>query len=183
MLINGPPRAGKDVAARELWRAKGYQREKFAAPLKASTAAFFNLTCDELEARKDEAMPELRGRSPREVDISKSEEWAKRFFGDDIFGWLCAQRVRRLATPTCISDCGFQVEVDAFAEHFEASDMLLLRVTREGRSFDGDSRDWVEPCRGMASAEVANDGSFGDFCARVSRVVSAWERDCAERAR
>ena len=157
ILLNGPPRSGKDFAAAriltQLYRESGAAlfHDKFSAPIKQAFSAITNtyLTSDfvnqEWEHRKDEIIPTF-GVSYRQWQIDFSERFMKRLYGDNIFGRLFLDRDshREDARIVVVSDCGFNVEVDTIIEAYDPADILLIRLYRSGTSFAGDSREYVD---------------------------------------
>jgi len=127
IFLNGPPRSGKDTAAQHIMRKLPWVRHrKFSAPLKAAARVLFAINDElfkELEAegsqKKNEPLPELMGKTWREVLISLSEEHMKPKYGDDVFGKLM---LLNLAKPTSasfsiISDSGFDYEAAPIITH------------------------------------------------------------------
>lgn len=179
ICFNGPPYCGKDTAVKALWMAHETSTPlKFAGPLKAAVAAAFSLTAREQTfffetPAKDVAVDRFFGKTPREVLISFSEEWAKPLFGEDVFGRWAAQRIegelRRFDT-ILVSDCGFQSEFDVMVETFGVSSVLLAEIQRPGCSFTNDSRGAIDP-RGAFHVVLHNVGTLGEFEAQVHGVA------------
>ena len=123
ILFNGPPRSGKDTAAKiaeqYIDNETRYDAvwEKFSFPNKRAFAGMMGLECDDWgvvephEATKDEIIPVL-GVSYRQWQIDYSEKYMKPLYGNDIFGRLLLDRCRRDADEIddngiyIISDCG-----------------------------------------------------------------------------
>src|SRR5690606_2469170 len=86
ILLNGPPRAGKDTAVEALAAALGAAAEifKFTSPVKDLTHRNAGLDCatDHYEELKDTPLPEFGGRTPRQAYIDTSAE-LKRKNGQD----------------------------------------------------------------------------------------------------
>lgn len=158
ILLNGPPRSGKDEAAKIL---KSYlvintrvYHEKFSAPIKrafasAANARIENFNVDYYEEHKEEVIPWL-GVSYRQWQIDFSEKFMKPLYGENIFGRMLLDRLeeRKHDGAICIvSDCGFQIEFETLLAAFDPADILLIRLYREGCSFKGDSREYVDPWR------------------------------------
>jgi len=183
LLLNGPPRCGKDTAVSFLQIWPGCQLMRFSEPLKRTIAAFLDQRPTELEVGKDEAR--YFGLTYRQWQISMSEDWIKPKLGAGFFGRMLAQRVEESdARLIVVPDSGFVVELEALTEALRSSDTRvgLLRIKRPGTSFEGDSRSFVVPPRSCEFlGEVQNDSSFYTFCGRVRLVVTKWMRHHSSR--
>lgn len=176
ILLNGPPRCGKDTAVSILCDLYGdtytIRWERFSRPHKEAFAAMareyiddrFNVT--QYEHRKDEVIPWL-GVSYRQWQIDFSEKFMKPLYGEDIFSRMLIERIRhRIAVERylcIISDCGFQTEVDALTARWRRNDLMLIRILRDGCSFKGDSRNYVFAHKGIYEAEILNSGTKEDL--------------------
>lgn len=154
IFLNGPPSSGKDTGANYLFKnIKDMRLFKMSHPLKTSLAEFFSLNRFDAERYKDdpnhpviidhEGMPWTW----RQVQISLSEDWAKKQFGEDVFGRLAVAYLlnsKTTARYTTISDSGFKHEVGPIIKTFGPGNCLLIRLSREGCTFEGDSRSYLE---------------------------------------
>lgn len=188
IFLNGPPRSGKDTAAlaiEEALSSWGFLtiHEKFSWPNKAAFAAVWQrkLDCDfnvdYYEERKGEIVPEI-GVSFRQFQIDFSEKFMKPLYGKDVFAHLLLQRIegyRAANTIFIVSDCGFQNEIDSVwnAQRFQGRNMLLLRCTRPGTSFEGDSREMVDT-EWFTSWTLSNDGTADAWRSKAIHAVGAW---------
>lgn len=157
ILINGPSYSGKDTAGKILQRMFGARQYKMSRPLKDGLREFFCFSYDmmqsSIEVHKDERYNVGLFRTKegitltwREVQISLSEEWAKPLFGDDILGRIA---VSYLTEPTSfsmtvITDSGFRDETLPLVAAFGADNILLIQLTKQDCSFEGDSRSYIE---------------------------------------
>lgn len=187
VLFNGPPRSGKDTAGhavrRHFQNFMSVRWEKFSLPNKFAFAGMMNAGIDDFgnvdiyEETKAAIVPTL-GVSYRQWQIDFSEKFMKPVYGNDIFGRLLLDRCKvRLNEPNWIcpvSDCGFQVEADVLAHSFNLEKCLLITIRREGCSFEGDSREWVQPVQNMAHRTLYNNKSKEEFEARVIETVQEW---------
>lgn len=163
LLLNGPPRCGKDTVASIIGKAHPVVIEKFAHPLRAAAGAFFELTDEQLEKtkRKDPRV--------RKFKIGLSENVVRPIYGSDYFGVACAKRVAKLAlqspvSTVIISDCGFEEEAHAFISTLQNETDLeaqLWQISRDNCTFSGDSRSWVRlPGEYGMTVPVSNYGSL-----------------------
>lgn len=171
ILVNGPPRAGKDTAQEAVADSI---RCKFAQIVKEGTHAAFGLNpqvypMDYFEDVKDQPQEVFFGRTPREAYISYSEDFMKPFTGDkQVFGKLLAKRIEDIFNvwldndltnlPFIVTDSGFREEAEAIVEAFGAENVKLIRVHRDGCTFEGDSRDYISlDDLGVEEEDVVND--------------------------
>jgi hypothetical protein len=182
ILFSGPPRCGKDTAAEYLEIKFDAYCFKFSAPIKAAIRAAFDLYPDEIayaESIKSEPTALFHGHSYRATQISFSEDWAKPFFGQDIFGQLAAKHLRNVITEDpsrilfCCSDSGFQVEAWPVIDIFGPENVLLVRVEREGTSFEGDSRSYID-LPGINTISLKNNDTLEEYYQAIDRLVASF---------
>lgn len=148
IILNGPPEAGKTTISTELVRAMRHECgdpglvaiDSFAAPIKHFIAAA--LAEQYHKMNKSLPRPELSGRSVREALIALAEDHCKVVYGDDIFGkWLVHRSLKhpqKKPAYVIVDDGGFPAEVLAVPNRF------VVRVTRDNKTFTGDSRGYIE---------------------------------------
>lgn len=165
ILLNGPPRCGKDTLAAMVQRRLGAQVctiHKFAEPLKIGGAAALNIPLDVLEARyKESPLPGMEV-TWRDYQISMSEEWYKPRFGKYIFGELQKWRILRDPRPVIvISDSGFTYEAKPLVDLFGVERCFVVKIDRPDHTYAGDSRDWFDETvyPGMLSLTLKNSSS------------------------
>ena len=186
VLFNGPRHSGKDTAALHVAEILNAYHFKFSAPIKAAIKIAFNLSSqdvDYLESIKTQPTPILFGKSYVEAQISFSEEWAKPSFGQDVFGRWAVNAIRNVQAKAYIrkydlfvsSDSGFACEAWPVIENlFGVENTLLVRVYRQGKNFDGDSRSYIE-LPGVETVEIENNDSISDY---HKRVIALAQRFC-----
>lgn len=177
ILFNGPPRSGKDTAATicvNMLGARAYPY-RFAGPLKDATHAFFGMggiLMEHFDAVKDVKSKLFFGMSPREAYIWLSEEVAKPKFGKDFFARVAANHLRSIRNATVvISDCGFQVEADTLIEVFGEDNVHLVHILRDGTSFTGDSRSYINH-KSERSYVLNNNSDLTDFKDSVEKLIA-----------
>lgn len=178
ILFNGPRHSGKDTAADFVWSTyPNTMRFKLSGPIKSAIAAMFELSSAQiahLESIKTEPTPLLFGRSYVETQINFSEMWAKEFFGVRVFGNLAARKIETSASSLFVcSDSGFDYVAAPLLKHIGLSNTLLLKLTRSGKSFDGDSRDYID-LPGVSTIWLDNSGSVVDYHNKIKTVIDAW---------
>lgn len=171
VILNGPPGAGKTSISVELVRALRSALgdptvvvfDSFAAPIKHFIAAALSEKYQNMD--KERPRPELSGYSVRQGLIKLAEEHCKPVYGDDIFGkWLVHRTLKypnKRPEFVVIDDGGFPGEITAVPNRF------VVRVTREGRDFSGDSRGFYSP----HDWQIVNSGSFADMWIKVGDLA------------
>lgn len=182
ILLNGPPRSGKDTVARHLQLVldAAIRLDKFAMPIKRAFAGMIGSTCDYYgdvpyhEEHKEEVIPWL-GVSYRQWQIDFSERLMKPQYGGNIFGRMLLDRVKAQSwadnpeRQVCVvSDCGFQIEVDTLILEIPPQNVLTLRLIRPGFNFDGDSRGFIE---GPNRLNILNNADLPRLYSRVLEAV------------
>ncbi|NDV52797.1 hypothetical protein [Salipiger sp. PrR003] len=161
VMFNGPPRAGKDTAG-EICRGlidKGATVAfvKFTTAVKDATHAEYGLegAADTFEALKDTPLKEFRGLTPRQAYIDKSER-LRAEHGHDIVARMLVDRVRELDADIVINtDLGMDYEAEHLVRYFGAENTSLVRLHRDGHTFEGDCRYYVYR-DDVASSDVVN---------------------------
>ena len=177
VLVNGPPRAGKDLFGALLQAklsATGRWVEvlKFANPLKTAVhrALGLNPEPDAFEHLKDRRLPEFGGRTPREVYIAYSEKFVKPLFGDGWFGVQLGKEITASNPDVAIvTDSGFRGEAWELITQFGETRIRLCRLHRPGHTFENDSRSYITlPVR---SQDVDNTGDENDLALRATELL------------
>jgi hypothetical protein len=189
VLLNGPPRCGKDTVATYLEKEHGFYHTKFAKALKEGVHAILRLGTfdvmnrftphphDYYEQFKDTQMPEFLGYTPREGYISLSEEYMKDRFGKSIYGDLLLPELLGVNNDKIVvSDSGFFGEMIPILNHRKKFEIVLVRITRPGTSFEGDSRSYVTKANcdhvALPSGDIENDGTQEDLRNRTNYLLT-----------
>ena len=173
--LNGPPQCGKDTAARIIqnkFKSRCYH-SKLAAPIENSIRNLFKYLPDKTwkilrEENKDLISSELFNKSLREIFISFSEDWAKTVFGKGVFGELALRNLINILEQSpnidliVFSDSGFIQEIEPIVKKFGVSNNLLVRIHRDGYTFNNDSRSYLSNT-GINEIDIYNNGSLEDF--------------------
>lgn len=182
ILFNGPRHSGKDTAAIYCEKEHEAYHFKFSLPLKAGIKTMFSLTdsqVDYLETIKTEPSDLLFGKSYVQVQISLSEDWFKPKWNNTIFGNLTVNHLKKHMKYEphqdfyVSSDSGFSSEAYPVVELFGPENVLLVRVHREGKTFEGDSRSYIE-LDNIKTIDINNNGTIGSYEKLIDSVVHSW---------
>jgi len=181
VLVNGPPRSGKDSLGAFLkQRAPSFVHvDKFARILKESAHALYGLVDgldrplphDAFEDSKEETHSCFYGLTPREAYQKVSEVYFKKVHGQEIFGRMLADSLERNQAPVVVlTDSGFVEEALCLISRFPDAEPLLVRLHREGYTFEGDTRGYIEP-QGIAAVDIDSGGTLDEFRIRALREL------------
>lgn len=176
LLLNGPPKSGKDAIVQQLREYITFHHLKFAMPMKAAIAAMFDIPMGQLENFKDVPSHLLQHRDTtlkerrdtmRELLIAFSEDFLKPKYGDDFLGRVFWQHAKQSACNLIIAtDIGFEAETERVISNAGAHNCRLIRLHRDGTSFDGDSRSYIRD--GLCTTyDVPNNGTLYEATMRV----------------
>ena len=178
VLLNGPPKVGKDTAEQGLRQSIGHHdKVKFSDPVKKGTHASYELDVgvDHFEAVKDEEREEFLGLTPRQAYIKHSEQYMKPIHGADVFGKLAVRRMLKVPHDLIVvPDSGFYDEAMPAVHEFGADNVLLIRLYMIGRSFDEDSREYID-LPGVPTVDIENTyGNLDRFYTDIHDAVMGW---------
>lgn len=151
--FNGPPGSGKDSIAKELMNSSqlimAMVEIKLATRLRAGAMALAGIddTDDNYVEWKGKVIPGF-GCTLRQLMIYLSEKAIKPAYGLTTWSALHWDSIRsNFLYPVyiaAVTDIGFQFEVDYMIERVPLKQFLLVRLTRKGTSYEGDSRGPVD---------------------------------------
>lgn len=147
ILLNGPPRAGKDTAVDAILKSSLTDMEvyKFTRPVKDLTHRNYGLACehDAYEELKDTPLPEFGGRTPRQAYIETSSR-EKALKGEDAIAKMFVDAVLDAEAQIILNpDCGDDMEALCVADALGVENVLVIRISKEGKDFSQDCRTWV----------------------------------------
>lgn len=155
-LINGPAGSGKDTTAEMVANDTPYTIiDKFAAPIKrAITALYCNgdrETFDGYDTYARKGLPSslFLGKSCRQVQIDISEKYMKPNHNEQVFGEILANSIKatchnKAVQNILITDSGFRPEAEVLVNEFGADKVILIRLHKAERTFEGDSRSYIQ---------------------------------------
>jgi len=172
IMLNGPPRCGKDTITLELMKRfnatdgqNDYvypfeaHHEKFSQPLKDGVKSIYGLPAS-IEETKDESDERLLGATYRGAQIALFNHLS-RSHGNTVLGQLFSARTVRRDGVFIVSDTGRFDEVFPAIKNFDADSCVVFRIHRDGTSFANDIRQYVSNTDiiGVKSFDVDNNGS------------------------
>ena len=150
IILNGPPRSGKDELAKYLVSEhKHFYHMKFANELKKLAHRLYNTpdqAPDAYEAFKDQRLTEFMGLTPRQAYIALSESYIKPYHGKEFFGLQLILTIKAVRhhddNVFIISDGGFAEELEPLLKNFDPHLFTIVQLYRQGCTFDNDSRHY-----------------------------------------
>lgn len=182
IIFNGPANSGKDISVDYLQRQFNAYPFSFKSRLKKITLEVYGISealWAQWYTREGKELPrqDLDGLSAREALIEVSERVIKPYYGQDYFGKVEARRLNSLFHDredqvVACSDAGFNDEVVPFVEMFGVEDIFVVKIRREGCSFKGDSRNWINTDRVPDSnyLTVSNNGTLQEFWDQLDKI-------------
>lgn len=169
VILNGPPGCGKTTITNGLCgmlreRVAPVIKDSFAAPMKHFVSTLMGVRYQGIA--KDAPIAELSGRSVREFLINLSETYIKEEYSPDFFGRMLVFRsLRNVPKPLFVvcDDGGFPDEFAALPR-----DRYLIRVMRQGCTFEGDSRDYIPD----PDYTIFNNSDLEDLWIRVRSLAT-----------
>lgn len=198
IILNGPPRSGKDTIGRMLGElGDDIYVTKFALPIKSMAHRLLGLNdahYDSYDDVKDKPNEDFYGITPREFYVALSQLLMKPLYGEGFFGRLLVRDIIREAEEreaagrklnyVVITDGGFKPEVRELADEFGAHTMLLCHIYRPNTNFIGDSRRYIR-YGGIRKIDIGNGKGIAQLRQSVTETlgrVSDFE-DLAARMR
>jgi energy-coupling factor transporter ATP-binding protein EcfA2 len=160
ILINGPPRAGKSTLAKMLHKLEPHSQVLgFSYHLKRMVHGIYfgragwDMDPDCFDDVKTIPQDMLDGKTWREMYIFYSEKVIKPLHGKEWFG---TKFVEACKMPfVFVPDSGFVEEAERVMRYFGPDNLTLVRLYREGATFAGDSRSYIE-LPGVFTTECMN---------------------------
>lgn len=176
IVLNGPPRAGKDTAIEILQDVvKDADVYQFFRPIKEMLHVELGLDVkhDHYESRKDDPLPEFNGMTPRRAYIDKGERLQAEF-GHAVLLETYFEAISSSTSPVLITTCGNDGEACEIASIFGNENVLVVRIHKDGCDFSQDSRSWVTSSH-LNLRDLRNvHGKAREYQQEVAAVVGQW---------
>lgn len=149
IILNAPPRSGKDTIAKLLAVQFGAEPAMFKSSMFKIVKAMIGdrnfakfMEVYETDAKDTERLNFLAGHTCREMMILVSETVVKPMFGKRHFGNLSAESIELKGKSLYVfSDGGFQDEIESLLD--AGHQVNIFRLHRQGFDFSNDSRDYI----------------------------------------
>ena len=174
IIINGPAQSGKDTVGALVEAFTGAYRTKFAKALKDRAHAMLGLDVahDHFETQKDTQLAVFGGMTPRQFYIYFSEDVVKPVFGKRYFGEITLEDITmqvNYGRAVVVTDSGFPDEALPVCEAYPGQ-VELWQTHREGRTFRGDSRTYIE-LPDIEPEVITNNGTVQDLLIKVEGLL------------
>ena len=152
VLLNGPPASGKSMATTFLRLDFPGQVVDPKDVLTRLVSYTFRLTHDQVmlfsqRAEKEVQRTQLLGLSWREALIWASEDVLKPKFGLDVIGQFAVAEIftkNKANRLFFVDSVGFTEEALCYYKAFGPKNVITLRLFRDGKTFAGDSRQYID---------------------------------------
>jgi hypothetical protein len=179
VILNGAPSSGKDTVAQWLDEVKynGYSvyKQEFKEKLYDILGAIYSLPLHEVYSLSDRESKELPqecfgGLSLRQAMIKVSENIIKPNYGEDYFGIMAAKALIE-GELNVFSDGGFQSELAPIIDKVGEDNVLIIRIHRDGCTFENDSRDFLPDGLVDLTVDIDNNGTLDELFENVEKAI------------
>lgn len=130
----------------------------------------YQLLCNYLGVGGEEIETGSVNISPREALIYTSELHYKPRYGKDYFGKKAAENLSE-GVLNVFSDGGFKEEVYPIVQKVGYNNLTLVHLHRQGKTFKGDSRQYVTGIPGIVPVGVWNNGTVKEAAEEILSLV------------
>lgn len=173
IIFNAPPDSGKDWACAHLIKIFGNRINhiEFKKKVIDLLCCVYDLTLEEFYENYTRELKELPsdkfdGLSPRQALIKISEDVIKPNYGKEYFGLSVSRRLVENKINAA-SDGGFVEELNPIYDKLGAENILIVRIYRDGCTYEGDSRNYIEEYKDVQIIDLHNDGTLEEFEQKV----------------
>ena len=180
VILNAPPNSGKDVVAAYLIDKYTHLvvHREFKGKLFELTKCIYSVSDAEWDEHytrelKEVGWDKLGGLSPRKALIYVSEHIIKPNFTKEYFGLALTASLD--SGINIITDGGFKEELLPVVESVGAENVLIIQIKRNGCSFVGDSRNYINADDlGVKTIVIENNTTLHDFFKTVEKEIINW---------
>lgn len=189
VILNGPPGCGKDVGCEYLTN----ELRDYNTTHKSFKNELIDICCSIIgwerhvwdrcydkrewkEEPHEDLIVDSKPLSPRQYLQHISEKVTKPLFGNDIFGKKLAKNLE--GGVNVVSDGGFDEELLPIISQVGGSNILVLKISREGCSFEGDTRNYfssevMNSC-GIKQVNIDNNGTEEEYFGKLKKEARSW---------
>lgn len=192
VIFNGQPGSGKDQACEFAVLGEDHLATHFSFKhrLINITLSIFGIDWWSWDSRyqdrvlKEQPWDRLNGLTQRQALITVSEEMIKPIFGKDFFGKAAVDYIHEdiemskdvgaeIPDLYVCSDGGFNEEIVPLCEAFGAENIYIVRIERDGCSWEGDSRNWItsDEVPDNNYITIFNNGTLEEFKEEVIDTI------------
>lgn len=183
IVFNGPPSSGKDTCANYVESNYGATHLRFKTHIYKLVSLMYNIDLEwfidiATDVDKKDVQIIKDGKTARQLLIHVSENIIKPAFGDNYFGITVGDTIATTDnTLFVISDSGFPDELISMmlGGKLVGADITLVRLYREGCSFEHDSRDYISDniisTLGINCFDITNDGDVDAIENTIKHIV------------
>ena len=176
ILFNAPAGSGKDECAEYISDKYGATHLEFKGRLFDITQVIYGITDEDWKLHysrdlKEKPWIKLDGLSPRQALIGVSEEVIKPIFGKRYFGEALASELEE--GFNVVSDSGFPDELMPVIESVGKENILVVKIKRDGCSFVGDSRSYLNTDElGVREVWIDNNSTLEDLHKELDEIIT-----------
>lgn len=145
IILNGPPRCGKDTAANAIesyYGADTCKHMKISQPLKDISQMVFGQPYQVLEMNKEKELPKFNI-SYRDAQIGTFQQLIP-VFGAEWLGYCMVNAINAAEQPYFVlSDGGRMEDIRPLIPFFGPENLMIVQIMREGCNFLGDIRSYI----------------------------------------
>lgn len=185
IIFNAPPQSGKDTCAEYCCQFLPSVHSRFKKPLIEMCSNILKVESTDFlrcyEKKKDfkgtihinnsfTYHKEAFNLSIREFMIHISENVMKPTFGDMFFGLYAGQNLNT-EKWNIFSDGGFPEEIKGLCEYIPKENIIVVKIQRDGCSFENDSRGWIDESLVGETIVIPNNDSLEELFLRLDYLI------------
>lgn len=179
VCFNGPPESGKDTAAMllaQLIEAKHdipVREDSLSYPLRRiayTMVGYEGMRLDGEDYAKFKTTIFPGFGYGRQIMIDISEKFLKPLYGQEVMANMLLSSLMKFDGIVLIRDCGFQVELQPLIRAFGTQNVYVVRVHRPDKTFENDSREWVNHHDVGMSMDLDNSSDLYNLATETQRI-------------
>lgn len=186
IIFNAPPKSGKDTAANYCCQFLPSVHSQFKKPLIEMCARVLSIPLKEFLALYESSKNNegvfisysdplktcqyFRTFNMRQFMIHISENVMKPIFGDMFFGLEAGKKLSN-DKWNIFSDGGFPEEIKGLLEYTCKENIIVVKIQRDGCSFENDSRGWIDESLVGETIVIPNNDSLEELFLRLDYLI------------